>query len=174
MPKRVYFKERSGDEPFQRVTEGVSRQVSGKGRRTCTRVEKWFGERAEPFAWQDLPENVFDASVWKHTRWLLPSGRLFDEAFDELEPWDTHDNQGTLRVTFVGQEHALHRVVAFFFANRKLPSGRFLTWAEFNQQRAGGHVYEVDHADGEHANSVVANLKVLPKNEHMRKDGRIS
>ena len=91
-----------------------------------------------------------------------------------MVPWDKGNNQDTLRITFVGgREHALHRVVAFLFSNRQLRCGRYLTWREFNKTLAdGSNAYEVDHDDGQHWNSVVGNLEVLTKAEHMRKDGR--
>ena len=51
---------------------------------------------------------------------------------------------GTLQVTFLGRTVAVHRVIAFLYRNRVLPSGRFLTWAEFNKEsgKHGQRAYE--------------------------------
>jgi len=75
----VEFKARSGDVgPYQEVTPQVTREKLGKGRRVCDKVEEWYGERVSPFSWPDVQDNAFDARVWKRTRWLLPSGEVFD------------------------------------------------------------------------------------------------
>ena len=172
----VQFRERGGDAPYEEVTRGVTRQKKGKGRRVCDKLEAWYGERVAPFSWSgpNIPDNVFDARVWKRTRWLLPSGELFDEEMDVLVPWNKGNNQDTVRITFVaGRECALHRAIAFLFANRRHRCGRYLSWAEFNKKLAdGNNAYEVDHDDDKHWNSVVQNLVVLTRREHMRKDGR--
>jgi len=151
------------------VTEGVARWKAGEGRRECVKEEEWHGERGLRFTWTGprIPHNVVDVHLWKRTRWLV-DGAVFDEELEELHPWSSGDNQGTLRVRFAGSTHALHRVVAFLFSNRQLKSGRYLTWKEFNRENA----YEVNHKDRRHWNSVAANLEVLTKVEHMRLDGR--
>jgi len=140
----------------------------------CTKVEEWDGTRVEEYKWEGkrLKKNLCDTEFYKKTTWFH-KGEVFDEALEELTPDNRGNNQDTVRVTFAGEHHAWHRVAAFMFANRELPSGRYLTWREFNKERGdGGHAYEVNHTDKQHFNNTVANLEILPAVVHMKKDGR--